>query len=114
MKFILGIILSNSLGWYWQQLFFDQKQTFPKVKKDSLLSIPIPNINFSDPAEKAMHDKMVSLVERMLALHKQSPRTPQESNMVKREVEATDKSINRLVYELYGLTEDEIKIVEGD
>lgn len=33
--------------------------------------------------------------------------------MVKREIEATDKSIDRLVYELYGLTEEEIKIVEG-
>ncbi len=40
-------------------------------------------------------------------------RTPQESEMVKREIEATDKAIDRLVYELYGLTEEEIKIVEG-
>ena len=49
----------------------------------------------------------------MLALHKQSPRTPQESAMVKREIEATDSQIDRLVYELYGLSEDEIRIVEG-
>jgi len=33
--------------------------------------------------------------------------------MAKREIEATDRQIDRLVYELYGLTEDEIKIVEG-
>jgi len=56
---------------------------------------------------------MVSLVERMLALHKQSPRTPQEQEMVKREIESTDRAIDRLVYELYGLSEEEIKIVEG-
>ena len=55
----------------------------------------------------------------MLALHKQSPRTPQESEMVKREIEATDRAIDKLVYELshkgmiYGLSEDEIRIVEG-
>ena len=60
-----------------------------------------------------MHDKMVSLVERMLALHKQVPRTPQEQEMVKREIESTDRAIDRLVYELYGLTEEEIGIVEG-
>ena len=59
------------------------------------------------------NDKMVSLVERMLALHKQSPRTPQESEMVKREVESTDKGIDKLVYELYGLSEEEIRIVES-
>jgi len=40
-------------------------------------------------------------------------RTPQEQEMVKREIDATDKAIDKLVYELYGLTEDEIKIVEG-
>ena len=53
------------------------------------------------------------------SVHKRSPRTPQEQEMVKREVESTDGRIDRLVYELshkrmiYGLTEDEIKIVEG-
>jgi len=56
---------------------------------------------------------MVSLVERMLALHRQSPRTPQEQEMVKREIESTDKGIDRLVYELYGLSEEEVKVVEG-
>jgi len=59
-----------------------------------------------------MHDKLVSLVEKMLALHKQSARTPQEKEMVKREIESTDGQIDRLVYGLYGLTDEEIKIVE--
>ena len=80
----------------------------------------------------AHHDKMVSLVERMLALHKTpsvladtSPksqsagfggggRSPQEQEMVKREIESTDRAIDRLVYELYGLSEEEIRIVEGN
>ena len=63
---------------------------------------------------KARHDKMVSLVERMLALHKRpTARTPLEQAMVKREIESTDKGIDNLVYELYGLTEDEVNVVEG-
>jgi len=33
--------------------------------------------------------------------------------MVKREIESTDRAIDQLVYELYGLTEEEIRIVEG-
>ncbi|MDP1779188.1 MAG: hypothetical protein Q8K73_02840, partial [Anaerolineales bacterium] len=43
--------------------------------------LPIRSINFSDPAEKAQHEKMVSLVERMLALHKslKSTQNPQEA-----------------------------------
>lgn len=78
-----------------------------------MAKVPIRPINFDDPADKARHDKLVSLVERMLALHKQSPRTPQEQEMVKREIESTDRGIDGLVYELYGLSPAEIDIVEG-
>jgi len=76
--------------------------------------------------DKARHDKMKSLVERMLELTpllspqfqqtelrgRQAPRTPQDKERVKREIESTDKAIDTLVYELYGLTEEEVKIVE--
>jgi len=31
---------------------------------------------------------------------------------VQRQIETTDQQINRLVYELYGLTDEEIEIVE--
>ena len=51
-------------------------------------------------------------VERMLELHKRTPRIPQEQEMLKREIASTDRAIDSLVYELYGLTEEEIKIVE--
>jgi len=43
----------------------------------------------------------------------QSARTPQEKDMLARQVESTDESIDRLVYALYGLSKEEIKIVEG-
>jgi ClpP class serine protease len=49
----------------------------------------------------------------MLDLHKKNPKTPQEQEMLKREIEATDKAIDKLVYELYGLSEEDTKIVEG-
>jgi hypothetical protein len=61
---------------------------------------------------KTRHDKMVSLVERMLELHRISPRTPGEVERLAREIESTDRAIDKLVYELYGLTEEEIQIVE--
>ena len=37
----------------------------------------------------------------------------QEQTSLSRQIAATDAEIDRLVYELYGLTEEEIKIVEG-
>jgi len=55
---------------------------------------------------------MVALVERMLELHQQQPQTPQARTILKRQIEATDREIDNLVYRLYDLTEDEIRIVE--
>ena len=51
----------------------------------------------------------------MLALRKSllSTHNPQEADRLTREVESVDKSIDGLVYELYGLNEEEIGIVEG-
>jgi hypothetical protein len=58
---------------------------------------------------------MVSLVESMLALQRQLAlaRTPQEHTALQRQVEAADRQIDLLVYELYGLSDAEIAIVEG-
>jgi len=36
-----------------------------------------------------------------------------EKTVIQRQIEATDEQIDQLVYELYALTEEEIKIVEG-
>ena len=57
---------------------------------------------------------MVNLVEQMLELQKQlsAARTPQEKTSLARQIAATDAQIDRLVYDLYGLTEEEIRIVE--
>jgi hypothetical protein len=58
---------------------------------------------------------MVQLVEAMLALHKHKAgaRTQAEQEQIQRQIDATDRQIDTLVYELYGLTADEIRVVEG-
>jgi hypothetical protein len=104
---------SSLLSAYLKTISTTFQQGYIALNRQYIEQLPICSINFSNPAEKAMHDKMVSLVERMLALHKQSPRTPQEQEMVRREIESTDKAIDKLVYELYGLNEEEIRIVES-
>jgi hypothetical protein len=57
---------------------------------------------------------MVSLVDQILSLNKQLQvaRTPHDQTALQRQIEDTDRQIDRLVYELYELNEDEIKIVE--
>ena len=50
----------------------------------------------------------------MLELHKRpTARLPQEKESLQREIESTDVMIDRLVYELYELSEEEVRIVES-
>jgi hypothetical protein len=86
------------------------------VSKTFLDQLPIRTVSFSDFSNKARHDKMVQLVESMLALHKHkaAAKTQADQELCQRQIEATDGRIDQLVYELYGLTEKEIKIVEEE
>jgi len=79
-----------------------------------VVKLPIRTINFSDPVDKARHDRMVSLVTQMLDLNKrlQDASLDHDKTLLQRQIEATDAAIDKLVYELYGLMEEEIKIVE--
>ena len=64
---------------------------------------------------QARHDRIVELVERMLSLRKDldAANTPTQRTVIQRQIELTDRQIDQLVYELYGLTDEEIKIVEA-
>jgi len=82
----------------------------------SVSNLPIHIINFSDPSEKARHDRMVELVEQMLSLHQKlaEAKADHEETSLKRQINATDSQIDRLSYDLYQLTEEEIGIVENE
>src|ERR1019366_7008573 len=85
----------------------------PKVLVGDLKNIPIPKLLPTNPTDKSRHDQMVKLVEQMLALHQSlaTAKTPQEKTSLERQIPATDQQIDRLVYDLYGLTDEEITIV---
>ncbi len=77
-------------------------------------NFPVRAIDFDSPADAARHDRMVALVETMLVLHESlaAAHTPSEVQALQRRIKTTDRQIDALVYELYGLTEEEIGIVE--
>ncbi len=62
-----------------------------------------------------MHDEIVRLVETMLQLNKEKQQTslPDKLEQLTARIQYTDDKINKLVYSLYGLSREEIEIVEG-
>jgi type I restriction-modification system DNA methylase subunit len=116
LEYLLGILNSKLMSFYHRKKFLDEfKMRFQKILIKDCKRFPIRTIDFTNPTEKALHDRMVQLVEQMLTLHKQLPdaRTGHDQTHIQRQIDATDRQIDRLVYELYGLTEEEISVVEG-
>jgi hypothetical protein len=77
--------------------------------------LPFPDINLSQKSDKDKHDRLVALVDSMLALkiRERGETLPQTKIMLGRQIAAVDAQIDALVYALYGLTEEEIGVVEG-
>ena len=114
--YLLGIVNSTLVTWWHHKRNPKaEKALFPKVLVSDLKSIPIREIDFSNPVDKVFHDEMVKLVNRMLTLHrdKATRRLAQEKAMLEQEIEMLDAQIDGLVYALYGLTAEEIAIVQG-
>ncbi|MEW5959630.1 MAG: N-6 DNA methylase [Chloroflexota bacterium] len=113
-KYILGLLNSSLLFWYLKSISNRFRGGWITCTKQYVGKLPIRTIDFTDPADRARHDQLAALVERMLDLQRQAAAAgvPQTKTMLHRQIAALDGQIDRRVYELYGLSEEEIKIVE--
>ncbi len=87
------------------------------ITQSLLKNFPIYKIDFSNKKEKFKHNELVKLADKMIELNKKIQKLnpimdDKEYDEIKLEIEKTDKIINEEVYKLYGLTREEIKIIE--
>jgi hypothetical protein len=114
IRYVLGLLNSRLLSVYATRHSPVFSGRFYKFSAPYLRHLPIRRLSLNRPAEERSHNRMVELVNRMLALSSKlaAARTDHEKTVLQRQIDATDHEIDALVYELYGLTEEEIKIVE--
>ncbi len=111
LYYYLGLLCSRLIAFYFSKTMADRKVTFPKIKGDQIKKLPLINIkNLSNKRIKNISYKSRNMTLLLKSILK--TKTPQEKTAFQRQIEATDKQIDKLVYELYSLTEEEIKIVE--
>jgi hypothetical protein len=117
LNYLLGCLNSGLVSWYFlQRSNIAQRDDFPKIVLKETRNLPIRPIDFADARDKARHDKMVVLVDRMLELNKKKHSgklAPSELERLEREIASTDAVIDNLVYELYSITEEERKLIEN-
>jgi hypothetical protein len=110
-KYLLGVLNSSLMNWYFVNFLSENLHFYPNDAK----SLPIRKIDFSQKTDKARHDALVSLAGKMLDLKQKEAAEKSEhlKAVITRQIDACDNEIDKAVYELYGLTADEIKAVEG-
>ncbi len=114
-KYVLALLNSNITRIFINATSSVFRGGYRAYSQQFLWGVPFRHIDFSNTSDRNHHNQMVSLVDQMLSLHKQlaAAKTSQDKTFIQRQIEQTDKRIDKLVYELYELTHEEIAIVEG-
>ena len=112
LEYLLGLINSKLLGWYYKHLLMRSLDVYP----DNVKQLPIHRINFANSVEKSAHDEITKLVKRILALQKERQSVRPEDDLdyarnLDRQIKEVDFEIDEKVYKLYGLSDEEIKIL---
>jgi type I restriction-modification system DNA methylase subunit len=110
-KFVIALINSKLISWYVYKFIFANAIRTMHFDSPITSRIPIPK-----SPDTNIQNQLVQLVDTMLQLNKdlQKATLPNQKEQLKQRITYTDKKIDQLVYSLYGLTEEEINIVEGD
>jgi len=116
LKYILAIINSQLLNTYYQLISLEKDRVMAQTDIETLELLPIRQIDFNKSRDISIYNKIIKLVETLLNLNKQYNRIKHlktsETDRLKDQIGEINEGINALVYMLYGLTEEEIKVVE--
>lgn len=113
-KYLLAIINSNLVSWYMYRFVYGLAIRTMHFDATSTDRLPVAPIDFSNSQDKSRHDRLVALVEQMLeAKKREAAASGQAKEIAARKCAALDRQIDAIVYELYGLNDEEIALVEG-
>lgn len=116
IKYLLGLLNSKLLAWYFPQVSAPFRGGWWSANRQFLGRLPVRIIDFNDPQDALTHSRIVSQVSSILDLYARlaNSKSPVDRQFIITQLSSADRQIDRLVYELYKLSDEEIEIVEGD
>jgi type I restriction-modification system DNA methylase subunit len=110
LKFIVAILNSKLINWYYVNKFTNKSTLTVNISKTFLEQLPIKQILESE------QQPLIQLVDKMLSLNKRlneiGAKKTDERAEIEEEIKHTDNEIDELVYKIYGITDEEKKIIE--
>jgi len=101
MKYLTGLLNSKLIAFWLRHKGKMQGNNY-QIDKEPLLNIPLPS---TMPQNQHLTNQIISLVDQILSAKERNPEA---------DTSELEKEIDELVYKLYNLTEEEIKIIEGE
>ena len=109
-KSLLAILNSKLIGWYYINKFqISSEDTFPQIMIRDILQFPLPLL--TEQSKMKIENLVTQIIESKKSM--QDAKTENEKEYLEKKCSIINRQIDALVYELYGLTEEEIKIIEG-
>ena len=96
-KYVLALLNSSLLQWYYATMFKGDTELFPKIRIAQAKQLPIFK------ASMEQQQPIIELVDRILEKKRSNPNA---------DTSASEREIDRLVYKLYNLTDEEIAVIE--
>ncbi len=111
--YLLGILNSSITDFFMREVAAGRQGGFYEYKPMYVGMIPIRKIDNNNPQEVETARKISDLVKRRLELGKSNPVTPHAQETLQRQITAIEEAIDYLVFEIYDLTEEEVKTLKA-
>lgn len=113
MEYLMGLLNSRLLRWYFPSISTNFRGDFLSANKQFVGALPIRPIDFNQAEEVTKHDRIVGLVSQMQEdKSKFTELHGQQAKILGQKIDRLDREIDALVYDLYNLTQDEIRSIE--
>ena len=104
--YVLALLNSRLITWYYRSTTAEEGKVFAQIKIALLRLLPIYKTTHNE------QQRLIKIVDKILALTKTDDYLQNPAKQA--QVKEYERQIDQMVYELYGLTEEEIRIVEGE
>lgn len=114
-KYLLALLNSKLMNFYFNTSAITNRNSIAQLKKVDLDQFPIKRLDLTEVIARDSHDKLVALADKLLILNQQLAlaRAPQDITQLLRQIAASEKRADQVVYEIYGLNEEEIALIEN-
>jgi len=114
LKFLLGVLNSELANYYMKLIALNLTEgAFTKVRTNQLARLPL--VTLTSLKDEVLKNEILKLVDQIMKLNQEKAETKLDSkrNQLQSKIDYCENRINQMVYQLYGLKEEEIRIVEG-